>query len=162
MASAPSEYYVAGIILVVSGFTDFLDGYIARKYDMITQFGKLIDPIADKLTQIAVAIALITTYPMMGLLVIIIVVKDAMLGIMGIYLFQFGVNLDGASKWGKVATAYFYMSVVILVFLYIPNTTYATFLILSSFTLMCIAFIDYAMSLYKLDVSIRESKHEKL
>ena len=61
-AEGQMDYIISALILIVSGFTDFLDGYIARKYDMITDFGKLIDPIADKLTQFSVAVALIYTY----------------------------------------------------------------------------------------------------
>ena len=50
------HYIIAAFILVLSGISDCLDGYIARKYNMITDFGKLIDPIADKLTQLTIVI----------------------------------------------------------------------------------------------------------
>ncbi len=160
-AKIASDYYLAGGILILSGFTDFLDGYIARKYDMITDFGKLIDPIADKLTQVAVAITLLYHYPLMGIVLAIIIVKDTMLFIVGLYLYQFGEVIDGANKWGKIATAYFYLIVIILVMIQLSGTLIANILIISSFVFMVIAFIFYAIELYQMDVSIRDSKHNK-
>ena len=58
------HFIVAAFVLVLSGISDFLDGFIARKYDMVTDFGKLIDPIADKLTQFTIAITLLFNYSM--------------------------------------------------------------------------------------------------
>lgn len=161
-AQDEQHYIYAAIILIVSGFTDFLDGFIARKYNMITDFGKLIDPIADKLTQIAVAYALVYTYPLAWLLVGIIILKDGMLGIVGLYLLQYDVKIEGASWWGKVATAYFYLVVIILVAFYIPEMIIAKVFIISSFLLMLLAFFMYAYQLYILnkikDKKIDESK----
>lgn len=157
-----STYYIlSAFILVVSGFTDFLDGYIARKYDMITDFGKLIDPIADKLTQLAVAIALVYTYPLAWLLVIVIVLKDGMLGIVGLYLYQYGIKIEGASWWGKIATAYFYLVVIILVGINIPSTTISMLLIISSTLFMVFAFILYAKQLHTLNKYKDEQIHEQ-
>lgn len=159
-ASNGFHYIIATIILVISGFTDFLDGYIARKYNMITDFGKLIDPIADKLTQLAVAIALVYTYPLVWLLVIIIVLKDGMLGIVGLYLYQYGLKIEGASWWGKIATAYFYLVVIILVGANIPDTTMSILLIISSTLFMVFAFILYAKQLSDLNKHKDEHIHE--
>ena len=159
-ASNGFHYIIAAIILVISGFTDFLDGYIARKCNMITDFGKLIDPIADKLTQLAVAIALVYTYPLVWLLVIIIVLKDGMLGIVGLYLYQYGLKIEGASWWGKIATAYFYLVVIILVGANIPDTTMSMFLIISSTLFMVYAFVLYAKQLSDLNKHKDEHVHE--
>lgn len=149
-ASKDTHYLLAAAVLVVSGFTDFLDGQIARRCNMITDFGKLIDPIADKLTQVAVAIALVYNYPFVWLFIIIIILKDGMLGIVGLYLLQFGLKIEGASWWGKIATAYFYLVVIILVGWYIPGTMISSILILTSTALMVLAFILYAKQLYEL------------
>ena len=53
------DYYLAAAIIFLSGVTDFCDGFIARKFNQVTELGKLIDPIADKLTQAAIIVALI-------------------------------------------------------------------------------------------------------
>ena len=57
-ATKPYEYYIATAVVMLSGLTDFFDGRIARKYNMITDLGKIIDPVADKLMQFAMLIAL--------------------------------------------------------------------------------------------------------
>ena len=59
LAGSKEDYYICATILIISGLSDFLDGYIARHYQMITDFGKVIDPIADKLTQFTVAFVLV-------------------------------------------------------------------------------------------------------
>lgn len=147
-ADRQSDYYISALILVISGFTDFLDGYIARKYHMITDFGKLIDPMADKLTQFTVAVALIYTYSWMWLLVAIIFIKDAMLALAGLYLYEKGEKIRGASWWGKVSTAIFDVVVVLLVGLHIPDSIIPTVLIWVCIGLMFLSFVLYAKQLH--------------
>ena len=127
--------------------SDFLDGFIARKFNMITDFGKLIDPIADKITQFTIAITLLFTYPLAWILLVIIVLKDGMLGIVGLYLYDYGVKVKGASWWGKIATAYFYVVVILLIGLHIPNTVPSQIMIFTSSALMFLSFILYAKEL---------------
>lgn len=81
LAGSKEDYYICATILIISGLSHFLDGYIARHYEMITDFGKVIDPIADKLTQFTVAFVLVYTYSWMWLLLLIIVLKDGMLAL---------------------------------------------------------------------------------
>ena len=141
------HYIIAAFILVLSGIIDCLDGYIARKYNMITDFGKLIDPIADKLTQFTIAITLLFTYPLAWVLLIIIVLKDGMLGIVGLYLYDYGLKIKGASWWGKIATAYFYFVVIILIGYHIPDTFASQLMIITSSALMLLSFVLYAKEL---------------
>ena len=141
------HYIIAAFILVLSGISDCLDGYIARKYNMITDFGKLIDPIADKLTQFTIAITLLFTYPLAWVLLIIIVLKDGMLGIVGLYLYDYGLKIKGASWWGKIATAYFYFVVIILIGYHIPDTFASQLMIITSSALMLLSFVLYAKEL---------------
>lgn len=144
-----NEYHfiMAALILVLSGISDFLDGFIARKFNMVTDFGKLIDPIADKLTQFTIAITLLFEYPLAWLLLIIIVLKDSMLGIVGLYLYDYGLKIKGASWWGKIATAYFYVIVIVLVGFHIPDTLASTVMIISSSALMLLSFVLYGKEL---------------
>lgn len=114
-ADLPAEYFMAAIIILVSGVTDFLDGLIARKFNMVTELGKLIDPVADKLTQLAVIICLSHRYRGMLLLAGIFVCKELFMGINGILLLRRGKKLGGAKWFGKVATAVFYFTTVVLV-----------------------------------------------
>ena len=64
-AQTDSDYYFVALLVVISGLTDALDGQIARRFHMVTPLGKALDPIADKLTQGALAVCLMTKYPLM-------------------------------------------------------------------------------------------------
>ena len=101
----------AFIFLTISGLTDVLDGFIARKFNFITNFGKLIDPLADKFTQISVLIALswVGIIPFWFLMVVFL--KEAIM-IAGAS-FLYGKNLVVSSRWyGKLATVLFYIAIV--------------------------------------------------
>lgn len=147
VADFKNRYIVAAFVLVISGISDFLDGFIARKFNMITDFGKFIDPVADKLTQFVVAITLLFNYPLAWILLVIIILKDLMLAIVGLYLYEYGLRITGASWWGKIATAYFYVIVIILIGLHIPNTVISFVMIITGSVLMMLSFILYAKEL---------------
>lgn len=157
-ADCQMDYYISALILIISGFTDFLDGFIARKFNMITDFGKLIDPMADKLTQFSVAVALIYTYSWMWVLVAIIFVKDAMLALASLYLYEKGEKIRGASWWGKVSTAFFDVVVVLLIGLHIPDSIIPTILILICSVLMFLSLILYAKQLYAMIKGIKTNE----
>ncbi len=103
------DYPLAFIFLVLSGLTDVLDGYIARKFDLISNFGKLVDPLADKTTQIAI----LTTLALRGfiplwMIVIIFIKEFAMIAGAS---FLYGKELVVSSRWyGKLATVLFYLA----------------------------------------------------
>ena len=147
VADFKNRYLVAAFVLVISGISDFLDGFIARKFNMVTDFGKFIDPVADKLTQFVVAITLLFSSPLAWFLLIIIILKDLMLAIVGLYLYDYGLKITGASWWGKIATAYFYVIVIVLIGLHIPNTVISFVLIITGSVLMLLSFILYAKEL---------------
>lgn len=105
------QYLAAFIFLTLSGLTDVLDGFIARKFNFITNFGKLIDPLADKTTQVSilVTLALKNIIPMWILLIVF--VKEFVM-ISGAS-FLYGKELVVSSKWyGKLATVLFYLAIV--------------------------------------------------
>lgn len=100
-----SGYGAAFLVLALSFLTDFLDGKIARKFDMITDFGKALDPVADKLTQAALAVAILFRYPSMLYFLILFAVKELYMGVMGLYLIRKGKGINGARSYGKICTA---------------------------------------------------------
>ena len=61
---AQHSFYLAGVIIAISGLTDFLDGFIARRYGMVTDLGKVLDPVADKLTQVTILLCLSIRFPL--------------------------------------------------------------------------------------------------
>lgn len=108
---AKDKYIEAFIFLTISGLTDVLDGIIARKFNFITNFGKLIDPLADKTTQISilVTLALKNIIPM-WILIIVFIKEFAMVSGAS---FLYGKELVVSSKWyGKLATVLFYFAIV--------------------------------------------------
>ena len=108
-AETPHDYYLATLIVLASGITDFLDGQIARRCNMITDLGKVIDPVADKLMQLAMLVALMFRVPYMYLLVIYLVVKEVVSTVFA-YISWRTVHrrLNGAKWYGKVCTALLY------------------------------------------------------
>lgn len=145
------EHILSTGILVLSGLSDFLDGFIARKFNMITEFGKLIDPMADKLTQLAIALTLMYTYPYYKILAVVIVVKDSMLALGGLHLLKTkNKYINQAKMPGKIATAVFYLVSIILVAVDISDYFISDVMIIVTIVLMLFAMIHYAKHLYDL------------
>lgn len=110
-----NNYIAVIVILTISGITDILDGYIARKFKFITNFGKLMDPLADKATQIALLIIL-TVQKIIPIWIIVIVITKEFLMVSGAS-FLYGKELVVSSKWyGKLATVLFYIAIVCSLF----------------------------------------------
>lgn len=105
------DYINTFIILTISGISDILDGYIARKFNFITDFGKLIDPLSDKATQVCVLLAL-ALKGIVPLWILLIVFLKEVIMIAGAS-FLYGKELVVSSKWyGKLATVIFYIAIV--------------------------------------------------
>ncbi len=105
------DYVAAFVFLTLSGITDILDGFIARKFNFITNFGKLIDPLADKATQISTLIALSFAGIIPYWILVVVFVKEAIM-IAGA-AFLYGKKLVVSSRWyGKLATVIFYIAIV--------------------------------------------------
>src|SRR5690554_5503824 len=80
-AKTQSEYFLATFVVLVASFTDFLDGFIARKFDMVTEFGKLLDPVVDKLMQFALLFVLLVKTDYVYILVVIFLIKEITMAI---------------------------------------------------------------------------------
>ena len=105
------NYILAIIFLTVSGITDILDGLIARKYNLITDFGKLMDPLADKATQVSL-LTILVIKNMIPIWILVIVVLKEFCMVSGAS-FLYGKELVVSSKWyGKLATVLFYLAFV--------------------------------------------------
>ena len=105
------NYIIAFIFFTLSGITDIADGFIARKFNLISNFGKLMDPLADKLTQIA-TIASLTLKDIIPIWILAIVLLKELIMIAGAS-FLYGKDVVVYSKWyGKLATVLFYVAIV--------------------------------------------------
>ena len=98
------EYQLAAGLLLASGMTDVVDGYIARRFHMMSDLGKALDPIADKLTQTAILICLLPQFPMMWIPLGLLVVKEFITAIWKIRVIHKTGKVDGAKWHGKLAT----------------------------------------------------------
>lgn len=123
------SYTVSAIVLAVSMMTDALDGIIARKLGMISTLGKVLDPIADKLTQAVVFFCLSTRWwDQLKWVVIILVLKESFMLVMGLLNLKKGRMLNGALVAGKVCTTVLFISMGLLVLLPDMQDRYVGFL----------------------------------
>ena len=105
------NYILAFVFFTLSGITDIADGFIARKFNLISNFGKLMDPLADKLTQIS-TIASLTLIHIIPIWILVIVLLKELIMIAGAS-FLYGKDVVVYSKWyGKLATVLFYLAIV--------------------------------------------------
>ena len=105
--------YIAAAVFVIAYFTDMLDGYIARKYNLITDFGKLMDPMADKLLFCTAYIMLCSTGRVSGLLTVIFVARELIISAFRLIAVEKGVVI-AAGKLGKLKTLLQCFSIVLL------------------------------------------------
>ena len=110
---------LAFIVMIVAALTDVFDGKIARKYNMVSNLGKILDPIADKLSQIAIVVILIVKFwsfdgPLKYLLFLFIF-KELVMVIAGVILLSLGMRPVAAEVWGKVATVVFYTFMITII-----------------------------------------------
>lgn len=114
-ANKPLEYVAAACILAVSCITDAIDGKIARRFDMVSYIGKLLDPIADKLTQLSLTVCLSIKYPVLYPVLAIFIIKESFQLIAVIVNLKQGKALPGALMAGKICTTVLFISLIILV-----------------------------------------------
>ena len=110
-------YWTALILLVISGLTDVADGIIARSFHLISDLGKFLDPIADKLTQASVVVCVSLNHPEFLLMVIILVAKELAMLLGATQLVKLGKRPSESKWWGKLSTVMLYC-IVGLLFLY--------------------------------------------
>lgn len=115
----PDYYPYAGLMLILSGLSDMFDGYFARKLHQETELGKILDPIADKLTLGAVVICMWYVYhnsfPWITLALGIMLAKEITMAVGGLIIVSKGKKLVKAKWWGKVATVVFYACMIAIV-----------------------------------------------
>ena len=107
------EFMLAIGLVLLSGITDILDGKIARKFNMISDFGKILDPIADKLTQAAIALSLQFRFPHMLWMFVLMFVKELIMSITGALSVKYTGDVYGANWHGKVTTVVLYFVMVL-------------------------------------------------
>lgn len=114
-ASSTKEYILSVSIVALGALTDLFDGMIARKFNQITELGKFLDPLSDKLTQGALIFVLTARYSLMWLVVGLFILKEGFMAVIGLAMLKHnGRKLDGAMWFGKFCTALLYVVMVFL------------------------------------------------
>ena len=141
------EFILAIVFLTLSGITDILDGTIARKFNFITNFGKLIDPLADKITQLSILWMLVSKNIIPLWILVIVLLKEATMVAGASFLY--GKELVVSSKWyGKASTVLFYLAIVL-------TMIFKDLQIKSSIDLI-LYYIAVAMTIFSLVMYFRE------
>lgn len=113
------KYLIAGVLFVVASLTDFVDGYIARKYNMVTDFGKMVDAIADKLLVNSVLIILASTGFIHAIIPVVVVVRDIVVDTIKMIAGNKG-KVVAAIKTGKIKTACLMVGITLTLFYNLP------------------------------------------
>lgn len=157
----------AVFVLALSGLSDFLDGKIARRFNQISDLGKVLDPIADKLTQITIAVLLYIKFSgstdslvkTFSWIFLIFIIKEFIMVLFGGIMLVIGLRPSASEIYGKVATFVFYL-VMIVLFAFAPDVgafnslwiipdTLLIVLVSVSALLTVIAFISYLPGVFK-------------
>ncbi len=157
-ASEPAHYYIAGGILAVSCLTDMIDGKIARHFNMISTVGKILDPLADKITQFTLILCLSIRYQYLPLWIVVglFVLKESFQLIAGIVTFRKGKMLTGALITGKISTTVLFVSLILLVLMPDLNKTIICTIVIVDGIFLLISFADYIRTYYKKTSMIQE------
>lgn len=161
-ADESREYMQTAAIVLASGLTDFLDGFIARTFDMVTELGKLIDPLADKLTQAALIFVLVFKFDWtisLLMLVVLFVVMQLFLLVAGLAMIKKNKRLDGSKWFGKISTAVFYA--VMLVLVAFPNVgeSVANILMFICGAFLAMSFILYIREYFRMYNDVKDKKN---
>lgn len=139
------DYLWTLLILTLSGVTDIVDGIIARKFNMVSNFGKAFDPVADKLTQMAMLFCLVSRFKYMMIPFVLLVVKEVVTGITSLVSIKRTGTVKGAVWHGKLTTVSLYsMMAIHIVWFNIPHAI-SLILVGVCIGIMLMSFIMYSI-----------------
>lgn len=104
---------MTALVLLISGITDACDGFIARRFHMVSDLGKILDPVADKLTQLAMLFCLLTRFPILLVPFVLLLVKELTTGIMGLIVIRRTRTVLSADWHGKLTTLLLYSTMLL-------------------------------------------------
>ena len=134
--------YVAAALFIIASLTDMLDGKIARKYNLVTNFGKFMDPLADKLLVCSALICMIELRELPAWMVIIIISREFIISGFRLVASDNGVVI-AASYWGQFKTTFQMIGVVLLIFNIPALSTLTTIIVWIALALTVISLVDY-------------------
>ena len=157
--SYEKNYYAAIGVILLSGATDIIDGWIARHFNMISDFGKALDPLADKLTQAALLLCLLSKYKLMWGLIIVFGICEIAKLTLGIIIAKKHDEVNGAKWYGKANTVIIYATMMALILFPQMSDALTTALMLFCGAVMIAAHVLYFVSLGKILYQKRKRGH---
>lgn len=142
-AKVEQDYLLAGIILAVSCLTDAVDGKLARHLNQISNLGKLLDPVADKFTQLAITICLSTRYPVLLKVLVLFLIKEFFQLFAMVMNLCKGKMLDGALMAGKVCTTVLFTSLILMVLMPNLGVMWVDIIATVDCVFLAVAFLQY-------------------
>lgn len=142
-------------VIILSGLTDVVDGFIARKFHMISDFGKILDPVADKLTQGALILCLTARYDWMKWLIILFLLKECAMLIMGYLAIRKEDNVNSSQWHGKLNTVVLYGTMCLLILFPAMPIAVANGLIATCALTIALSFLLYTRFYIQLFRSIK-------
>ncbi len=167
------------VVLFLSGYSDFLDGKIARRFNQVSDLGKVLDPVADKLTQITLAVLLFISFngasdanlKAFSWIFLIFIIKEAIMVLFGGLMIVIGLRPSAAEIFGKIATFAFY-AIMLLVVAFGPEvgllksvfvlpSTLMMILVVVSAILTIVAFFSYFPDTFRQFKELKDKKSNK-
>lgn len=156
-ATESMDYFIAAAILAISCLTDLIDGKIARRFNMISTLGKILDPLADKATQLTLIVCLAVKHTFLRYLVALFVIKESFQAIAGVINFIRGRMLKGALLTGKICTTVLFVSLILLVMMPALSEGIVRTIVIVDIIFMSISFFDYLITYF-----LREDRFQPL
>ena len=150
-AASGKDYFLAAMILAVSCLTDLIDGKIARHFNMISTLGKILDPLADKLTQFALILCLAFKHPILWYLGGLFVIKETFQLVAGSISLKRGRMLKGALLSGKICTTVLFISLIFLVLIPSLERNIVNIIAVIDVLFMLISFGNYMFTYFRRD-----------
>jgi cardiolipin synthase len=137
-------------VFVIASLTDYVDGFIARKFHMVSDLGKILDPFADKLTQVAIVGCLAFRYVWMRYLVVFFLLKEFFLGLFGFLVMKYKDEVNSAQWHGKLNTVVLYTVMCLLILLPELPIMLVNALIVLRGAVMLTSFVLYSRFYYRI------------
>ena len=155
-----SRYILSTILLIASGLTDAVEGFIARKFIMISNLGKILDPLADKITQIAVVVCLTIKHAILLPLLIVFGIKELFMLLGATHLLKSGKRPAEAKWWGKIRTVIVYAMLILMLLSDIFPTFFPEWAIITGMVVTGITVLFALFNYFLIFLDIQNGKYD--
>lgn len=155
-ATQTYQYVIAAAIMAVSCLTDLVDGKIARRFHMVSTLGKILDPLADKITQFTLTVCLSVKHPQLLPVLALFVVKELFQAIVGLIHLRKGKMLPGALMAGKICTTVLFVSLIALVLFPGVSSAVVNAIAVIDTAFLVVSFISYILAYFGKNTKVQD------